>query len=284
MGPAAKVAGRQLRRALGLAHLRSAQVSGTAPTAVLAAVKAAFRNTPSAAERAWISRIEQMRTVMASSPRELAITDFGAGARSEFDVGEFETEHTTTRTLAEMTGSSKPAYGAYLLFRLVRSLRPATALELGACVGVSASYIAAAMELNDFGRMMTLEGAEVLADRSRRTLEELLLTNRAEVRQGRFSDVLDSALADLAPLEMAFVDGHHIESATIDYMNAILTRVSDEALLVFDDISWSAGMRRAWNAIAADNRFALTVDLRSVGLAVVSDSATSRQALSVAYY
>ena len=265
-------------------QLQNVHVTGRAPMAVVEALKASSIGRPSAAEKAWIDRIELLRELMLRSPQPLEIVDFGAGAGSEFDNGEFDTKHTTTRTLGAMSKASKPPHGAYRLFRFVRALKPASALEMGACVGVSAAYQAAALELNGSGRLITLEGADVLATRSARTLEELGLDQRAKVIEGRFTDTLDGALAELKPIGMAFIDGHHIESATVDYMNAILPFAADEALLIFDDINWSEGMRKAWTTIADDPRFALTVDLGATGLAVLSASATDRHQLKLAYY
>lgn len=275
---------RTARRASGLARLHRAPVTGIAAAAVVRALRGAILNRPTPQERAWIDRIELMRRLMARSPQELTVVDFGAGVASEFDTGVSDLRHTSIRTLAQMTRASKPPEGGYLLFRLVRDLRAQTALELGACVGISASYLGAAMELNGTGRLITLEGADVLAARSARTLEELLLDSRAEVRVGQFAETLDSAVADLAPLGLAFVDGHHVESATLDYLNAIAPAMAEESVMVFDDISWSAGMRRAWHTIEGDERFALTVDLQSVGLAVISASSTTRTSLSIPYY
>jgi predicted O-methyltransferase YrrM len=284
VSPALHSVVRNGRRVKGRAQLQNVSVTGVAPTAVLRALKSAIVGRPSPQEKELISRIELMRQLMGGSAQELEIVDFGAGIAHEFDTGESETRHTSTRTLAQMTKSSKPPRWAYLLFRLVRELKPASGLELGACVGISASYLAGAMKLNGTGRLITLEGADVLAGRSARTLEELLLDSHAEVREGRFSDTVEKAIADLAPVGLAFIDGHHIESATLDYMNAILPSAADEAVLIFDDINWSDGMRRAWQAVVDDERFALTVDLRSVGLAVVSRSSTERTALTVSYY
>jgi hypothetical protein len=65
-------------------------------------------------------------------------------------------------------------------------------------------------------------------------------------------------------------------------MEQILRCLAPEAVLVFDDINWSAGMKRAWARIAADPRFAATVDLKKVGIAVVSAERTSRP-ISISY-
>ena len=82
---------------------------------------------------------------------------------------------------------------------------------------------------------------------------------------------------------MAFIDADHLEAPTLDYMRSILAAVAEEAVLVFDDIHWSPGMTAAWSTIAADTRFALTLDLRVVGIAVVSESAHLRSSGVVSY-
>lgn len=274
---------RYSRRQRGRIQLRDLQTSGVAPRAVMAAIKGAARNAPLEQEKEWIDQIERLRLLLAGSLQPMEIEDFGAGPSHVFDNGEFHTAHTQIRTVGRMTSHSKPPQWAYLLFRLVRELQPESVVELGSCVGISACYQAAALELNGGGRLVTLEGAKPLAERSTRSLEELGLTSRAAVRAGRFSDTLDETLTELKPLGMAFIDGHHIEQATLEYAEQILDAVGDEAVLVFDDINWSDGMRAAWRSITADPRYALTVDLRSIGIAVVSRSATGRQNLQIAY-
>ncbi len=280
----AHVTVRSSRRLRGLLKLPSVRVDGTAPAAVIDAIKRAAWGRPSRDERSWIRRIELMRSLLLTSASPLEIEDFGAGGGPRFDNGGAALPQVARKTLGQMTLSSKPPRWAYLLFRLVRELKPGNALEMGSCVGISASYQAAALELNGRGRLITLEGAGQLAACSAHTLADLDLDHRTEVRQGRFSDTLRSAIADLEPIEFAFVDGNHLEDATIEYMQAVTSAAADESVLVFDDINWSDGMRRAWSRIVGDDRFALTLDLRSVGIAVVSKSATTRTTASIPYY
>jgi predicted O-methyltransferase YrrM len=270
---------RQVRRRAGSWRLRHIAVSGQTPAIVINALKLANYGHPSATELAWIDRIEAVRASYLTSDDLLQIEDFGSGRDALA-----HTDHLTTRTLGRMTRSSKPPRWAYLLFRLIREFQPNACVELGACVGISAAYQAAALELNgQQGQLVTLEGADVLATRSRLTLKGLGLEARAAVRVGRFSDTLAPTLADLSPVDWVFLDGHHDEKATLDYMEQILPSLANEAILIFDDINWSAGMRRAWKQVVADPRFALTVDLRSVGLAIVSSETLARQTLTVAY-
>jgi hypothetical protein len=200
VSPLLHTAVRNTRRVRGRVKISSARVDGLAPTAVVTAIKQAAFGRPNAEERAWIKCIELMRALLLTSPAPSEIIDFGAGTAHQFDTGAALTKNTVTKTLGAMTTSSKPPRWAYLLFRLVRELRPQSVLEMGACVGISASYEAAALELNGAGRLLTLEGAEVLADRSAQTLGELNLGHRAEVRLGQFADTIEPASAALSPL------------------------------------------------------------------------------------
>ena len=47
----------------------------------------------------------------------------------------------------------------------------------------------------------------------------------------------------------AFIDVHHDDKATVACFKQILPYIADEAVIVFDDISWSDGMKRAWKKI-----------------------------------
>lgn len=268
---------RESRRAQGLWQSRDVEVSGEYPTKVVAGLRRALRGQHTPAERRWIRRIEALRKFLLTSPEVFDMTDFGAGPRSSATPP-------SERTIGHMTRSSKPPRWADLLFQLVRSTGATSLLEMGACVGISAAYQGAALELNDAGRLISLEGVKALQARSARTLEELGLADRAEVRLGEFGATLPGAIDDLAPIDYAFIDGNHQEKATVDYAEQLHPHLADEALLIFDDIDWSDGMARAWQTIVADQRYALTVDLRSVGLAVVSASSTQRTALSIGYH
>ena len=93
--------------------------------------------------------------------------------RARYDTGEPDPVNIAIRTLGDMTRSSTSPRWAYLLFRLIRELRPESVLEMGSCVGISACYQAAALELNGAGKLLTLEGAPVLAARTARSIEEL---------------------------------------------------------------------------------------------------------------
>src|SRR5262249_11859596 len=155
--------------------------------------------------------------------------------------------------------ASKNSFWCGLLFRMVRALRPASCVELGTAVGMSASYVGAALHLNGKGALATLEGSEGLAEVARQNLVRLGLTN-VEVITGRFQDTLGGALAQRAPVDFMFIDGHHDEAATQDYFQRSLTCTAERAVVVFDDIDWNDRMRRAWRTISKDRAVGLSLD------------------------
>jgi hypothetical protein len=66
-------------------------------------------------------------------------------------------------------------------------------------------------------------------------------------------------------------------------MERILEVVDNEAVLVFDDIRWSAGMKRAWERVCADPRFSLFIDAGKVGMAIVSQGKNDGRVIEVEY-
>jgi len=205
----------------------------------------------SSEEQAFVDRIEAERAALERSEETVEYLDFGAGPTGTTGRTADEMERGTpvTRRIAEVCRtSSKPPRAGRVLFELVRDHRPETCLELGTCLGISAAYQAAALELNGSGFLYTLEGAPPLAERARGVLERLRLADRVEVRAGRFVDLLPDLLSR-HEFDYAFVDGHHDERATLDYFDAIRPRVRPGGVIAFDDVEWSDGMRRAWDAI-----------------------------------
>jgi predicted O-methyltransferase YrrM len=154
---------------------------------------------------------------------------------------------------------------------------------MGTSVGVSAAYQAAALRLNGYGSLVTLEGATSLADIAKNNFQQLGL-DTVEVVVGRFQDTLPDVLASRQPVDYVFVDGHHDEQATLAYFEQILKFLAETALIVFDDIAWSEGMKRAWNTIAHDRRVGVAVDLGEVGLSVIDSSIDRRRYFSIPVY
>lgn len=220
-------------------------------------------------ESGVISRIEARRSLLLQSNETIPVTDYGAGSSdSRRTHDEMRRGVQSTASVARICMASKPAFWALFLFKLIRKLRPASCLELGSCVGVSAAYQAAALHVNGQGRLLTLEGSPAIADIARSTLAGLELSN-ASVVVGPFHETYRDALETARPVDFLFNDGHHDHDALLSYFSEALPYLADEAVIVFDDISWSPGMRKAWKTIERDQRVAATIDMRTMGIALV---------------
>lgn len=231
-----------------------------------------LRDDFSSGDRGWFQEVESRRRGLLASTVEITKKDYGAGTRNTC-LTETETSagFTTRGTVADVCRStSKSARWARLLYALVDEYRPANALELGTSLAISAMYQGGALRKHG-GHMMTVEGAPEVATIARTEVESLGLRDVVGVVSGRFSDVLPQLLPSIGPLEYVFIDGHHDERATQDYHAMIKPYLSRGAVLVYDDIRWSSGMKRAWQAISADSDLCATVDLGAVGVAIRED-------------
>lgn len=167
--------------------------------------------------------------------------------------------------IARKTSTSE-RYGL-MLARLAADWKPSGILELGTSLGVSTAYLATGCPEAD---IVTIEGLQPVADVARRQLGMARLSN-VTVMCADINAGLEDAIAALpcGVVDMAFVDANHSEEATLRYFETIMSHRAERCLIVFDDIFWSAGMTRAWNAIIRDPRVMSTIELPRMGLAFV---------------
>ena len=227
-------------------------------------------------EREAISLIEERRSFLLESDEEIAIVDYGAGQPdSNRTEEEMERGVQSNVQVAKVTEASKPQFWATILFKIVRKLEPLSCVELGSCVGISASYQASALNINGKGAIVTLEGASEIANIAKETFERTGINN-ASVVSGPFHQNLHGVLEASKPVDFFFNDGHHDHDAVIRYFNEAMPYLSNGAVVVIDDISWSSGMRKAWAEIEEDERVSATIDLHNIGIAIVKSDLASK--------
>jgi predicted O-methyltransferase YrrM len=205
------------------------------------AVAMSYRGRLPAAEAEWAERIERVRVDLEACNDAL---------------------DRDGRTVADVTRSgSKRRREASMLMALVRTERPASVIEMGTCVGISGAYLAAALRLNGNGVLVTLERGAERVGLARQVWADLGLADLVDARVGRFANTLAPALSDQEPVDFLFVDGHHERVPTLEFYAAAGPHLRAGALVVFDDIRWSGGMREAWADIERqpDQQFAVKV-------------------------
>ena len=228
-------------------------------------------------EKFWIEKIEKLRRKLNTLTMQIIIEDYGAGAP---DINLTEDDIHKGRILKKTIGEAVKGSVSYIkgltLFKLARELKPSICLELGTALGISSSYIAAALELNSIGNLITIEGAKSVAEIARENFKKLGLS-RIYSEIGRFQDILELVINEDKPIDFVFIDGHHDEYATLNYFETIFPSLSDNAILVFDDIRWSKGMKRAWKTLIDDVRFKYTIDLFEIGICIISNSNNKKE-------
>lgn len=217
--------------------------------------------------RGWMDRIEERREELASEQTAISPNfDPAAGGVTGAWFAGIDGP-VPIWGIARMF-SIPAVWGAFLL-RLIRELAPSSCLELGTGLGLSAAYQAAALELNDRGTLVTLEGADAWAAVAEQGLEELGLAGRARVERGSIDDALPPLAAELAPIDYAFLDADHSEEATVKHFEIVEPHLASGGIVLLDDVTQSDDMRRAWESIGGSRRASRSLELGRMGLVTI---------------
>ena len=136
------------------------------------------------------------------------------------------------------------------------------AIELGTSLGIGTSYIASQQTIK---KIVTLEGSPEIAKKAKSNFEELGLKN-IEIIVGKFDENLKKSIEPFSKIDLIYIDGNHQYQPTIDYFNFYIEHANDSTFLIFDDIYWSEGMKKAWEEISASPKINVSIDLFRMGI------------------
>lgn len=103
--------------------------------------------------------------------------------------------------------------------------------------------------------------------------------DQLELTAGAFDERLPELVQAGRKFDLFYIDGHHEREATLAYFDLCLQMAAEDAVFVFDDINWSAGMRKAWERIEADERVRISIDLFRFGIAMNDPGVKGKQKL-----
>ncbi len=207
--------------------------------------------------------IESIRESIKAEEREISFLDFGAG--NPEDKRDFETMNKgvkTTKNTKDLCQIGLKGEWAKLMYSLVKEYKPNIVLELGTCCGFSSIYMSKASPTTT---IYTIEGACEVANIAKENITKANCNNIIQ-KIGKFADVLVPLLNEIKLVDFAFIDGHHNRDATIEYFNIIKPYLSKNSILIFDDISWSIGMKEAWEIIIKDKDIKKYENLEKLGI------------------
>ncbi|MDX6720155.1 MAG: hypothetical protein QOJ63_2409 [Solirubrobacteraceae bacterium] len=124
-----------------------------------------------------------------------------------------------------------------LLEFLVFLARPRLVLEIGTYSGYGALSMAGALPPD--GRIVTCELSDERADVAERHIAAAGLADRVEVRRG---PALQTIATLDGPFDLVFVDAD--KTGYLDYYEAVLPKLSDDGLIVVDNVLWSGRVAR----------------------------------------
>lgn len=198
--------------------------------------------------------IELQRKKLFNDDSTITVTDLGAGSHLN--------KNKTKKVSQIAKNALKSPRLAQLIYRLSKNINPKTAIELGTCLGITTTYLSKACPNAE---IITIEGCPETAEVARNNFKVLNLNN-IELHVGNFDLILPDLIAKQPTLDFVYIDGNHRKDATLNYFKWCLPKVTENSLLIFDDIYWSKGMKEAWAEIKNHPDVTVTVDLFWIGL------------------
>jgi predicted O-methyltransferase YrrM len=169
------------------------------------------------------------------------------------------------------TGKSK-RWGTFL-YLVAKNFQSKFAIELGSCAGISAIYLASSPYIKN---LITVGGSEPLANIAQESLKKYPYV---KVVNSFFDEAIESEIEETnKKIDLAFIDGHHEKVATIHYYNRLLPFFEPGSVVIFDDISWSHDMHKAWNILSKRKEFSHAMDCGAVGVCILNISSERSQA------
>lgn len=198
--------------------------------------------------------IEKLRQATLHDNTIIKRTDYGTGQRNEtISIGHFAQKATISRERGE----------GY--FRLMNWKKPGIILELGTALGFSAAYLASPVTN---AQLHTMEGDPALVDYAQEVIGKLELQN-ITFYPGKIEDRLSILVQQLTPIDVVHLDANHSYEATMAYFQIIRPHLARQALIIVDDIRWSAGMYRAWQSLIKGFDRVMVIEFYGWGLLIL---------------
>lgn len=212
------------------------------------------------------NQLKKLRKKHLQDSSIIEIEDFGAGYGGKKQTNIKKSVKSVAKS------SARPTKYGELLYRICEFYQPQNCLELGTNLGFSTIYQALALKNASF---TTIEGSTAIYELAKKNFAQLNLQIHAI--NNTFDSVLCKLLEKNAKFDYVFIDGHHEETATIRYFQRILPQMSENSIMIFDDIHWSKGMENAWNFVQNHPEVSISIDLFQMGICFVKRKQVKQQ-------
>ncbi len=218
-----------------------------------------YENTPD--ENQLFKKLNQFRSDLFADNRKISFEEIGS---------------TSEMTVSEVVGrAASPEIWAQFFYRLSQTSKIKNILEIGTNLGVSGQYFIKALEGKKNTKFITLEGVKGLCEIASTRFDILSDQNHFEVVHGLYDKSLQYIVKSNIYFDLVFIDGNHRYESTLKYFELLKNNLSNSALVIFDDIHWSSGMRKAWQEICAQKGIVFSINFFKLGI-IVYDPKQSR--------
>jgi len=162
--------------------------------------------------------------------------------------------------------AASPTQWSKLFYSLAKWSQASHVLEIGTNLGVSGQYFVEAIKANPLATFTTMEGVKRMCEIAELQLSTRSVNNKLQVLHGLYDDSLEQIIKSEEEFDLVFIDGNHTYDATIKYFNLLKTQYASNAILIIDDINWSAEMQQAWNVLKNDPLVISSIDLFKLGI------------------
>lgn len=205
-------------------------------------------------EKQLFETLHQFRADLYADNRKINFEEIGSNAEM---------------TVAEVAKrAASPEIWTRFFYQLSKSNNINNVLEIGTNLGVSGQYFLKALEGKKNTKFITLEGVKGLCDIAQQRLTLLSTEQEFEVVHGLYDQTLIDIINKDIHFDLLFIDGNHRYDATLKYFELLKNNISDRVLVIFDDIHWSEGMRKAWQEIIAQKGVVFSINFFKLGIIV----------------
>ena len=185
---------------------------------------------------------------------EIEVQDFGAGSRKSKG---------SKRRICDIAKSAlAPKAQAEAFFKIARKFQPETIVEMGTSLGLTTLYFSKALPN---AQILTLEGSpEIAAFANQLFIQEK--ASNITLHIGEFSSTIPTILGLGKKIDLLYIDGNHRYDATMRYIDVFREKLSENALIILDDIYWSKEMTTAWQELIARKEYSLSLDFYHFGI------------------
>lgn len=195
----------------------------------------------------------------------ILMKDFGAGSNT------FRSNERRVCDICRHGISSKKQ--SEILYRLINFLQSKTIVELGTSIGLNTMYLASVHPGN---HVVSIDACDDLIAYARQLSKANNLMNITFMCD-MFDGALPTVLQKYAPFDLVYIDGNHSYEATVAYFHTLLQCLHQDAVIVFDDIYWRAGMTKAWQEIKSHPAVKLSIDTYHSGYVFFKEELKEQQ-------